>query len=70
MVDRHPLWGVTNFTEYEAAVAVFASKCLSWGAELVYANTLQSFYAVAAAHEARVTFAVESSRKRALADVF
>ncbi|MCS6318443.1 MAG: glycosyltransferase [Nitrospira sp.] len=54
MVDRHPLWGVTNLKEYEAAIAAFASKCLSWGAELVYANTLQSFYAVAAAREARL----------------
>ncbi|MDP9132939.1 MAG: glycosyltransferase, partial [Nitrospirota bacterium] len=52
MVDRHPLWGVTTLKEYEEAVAAFSSKCLSWGAELVYANTLQSFYAVAAAHEA------------------
>lgn len=52
MVDRHPLWGVTSLTEYERAIAAFSSKCLSWGAELVYANTLQSFYAVAAAHEA------------------
>jgi GT2 family glycosyltransferase/glycosyltransferase involved in cell wall biosynthesis len=54
MVDRHPLWAVTNLQEYEAAIAAFSSKCLSWGAELVYANTLQSFYAVAAAHEARL----------------
>ena len=54
MVDRHPLWGVTNLKEYEAAIAAFSSKCLSWGAELVYANTLQSFYAVAAACEARL----------------
>lgn len=52
MVDRHPLWGVTNLSEYEAAVRAFSQKCLSWGAELVYANTLQSFYAVAAAREA------------------
>ena len=52
MVDRHPLWDVTTFKEYEEAVGAFSSKCLSWGAELVYANTLQSFYAVAAAHEA------------------
>jgi len=52
MVDRHPLWGVTNLKEYEAAVKAFSLRCLSWGAELVYANTLQSFYAVAAAHEA------------------
>ena len=54
MVDRHPLWGVTNLKEYEAAIAAFSSKCLSWGAEVVYANTLQSFYAVAAAREARL----------------
>jgi glycosyltransferase involved in cell wall biosynthesis len=54
MVDRHPLWGVTNLTEYDAAILAFSSKCLSWGAELVYANTLQSFYAVAAAHQARL----------------
>lgn len=52
MVDRHPLWGVTTLQEYEKAVRTFSLKCLSWGAELVYANTLQSFYAVAAAHEA------------------
>ncbi len=50
MVDRHPLWGVTNLKEYEQAVQAFLSKCLSWGAELIYANTLQSFYAIAAAH--------------------
>ncbi|WHZ24850.1 MAG: Glycosyl transferase, group 2 family [Nitrospira sp.] len=52
MVDRHPLWGVTNLSEYEAAIQAFSRKCLSWGAELVYANTLQSFYAVAAARKA------------------
>jgi glycosyltransferase involved in cell wall biosynthesis len=51
MIDRHPLWGVTTLKEYEAAVTTFSSKCLSWGAELVYANTLQSFYAIAAAHQ-------------------
>jgi Predicted glycosyltransferases len=51
MVDRHPLWGVTTFKEYEEAVSAFSSKCRSWGAELVYANTLQSFYAIAAAHQ-------------------
>jgi len=52
MVDRHPLWGVTSLSEYQAAIQAFSRKCLSWGAELVYANTLQSFYAVAAAREA------------------
>ncbi|MBK9113847.1 MAG: hypothetical protein IPM88_19915 [Nitrospira sp.] len=45
---------MTNLTEYDAAILAFSSKCLSWGAELVYANTLQSFYAVAAAHQARL----------------
>lgn len=54
MVDRHPLWGVTTLKEYEEAVKVFSSKCLSWGAELIYANTLQSFYAVAAAQIAGI----------------
>ncbi len=52
MVDRHPLWGVTTLKEYEEAVKAFSSKCLAWGAELVYANTLQTFYAIAAAHQA------------------
>lgn len=52
MVNRHPLEGVMRLKEYEEAVTEFSSKCLSWGAELVYANTLQSFYAVAAAHMA------------------
>lgn len=51
-IDRHPLSGVTTLQQYEAAVQRFASTCLSWGAELIYANTLQSFYAVAAAHQA------------------
>jgi GT2 family glycosyltransferase/glycosyltransferase involved in cell wall biosynthesis len=52
MVERHPLWGVTSLKEHEEAMKAFSLKCLSWGAELVYANTLQSFYAVAAAHVA------------------
>nr|MBA2484922.1 glycosyltransferase [Nitrospira sp.] len=52
MVDRHPLWGVTTLKGYEDAVTAFSSKCHSWGAELVYANTLQTFYAIAAAHQA------------------
>jgi GT2 family glycosyltransferase/glycosyltransferase involved in cell wall biosynthesis len=52
IVDRHPLWGVTSLKEYEAAIKAFSLRCLSWGAELMYANTLQSFYAVAAAQQA------------------
>jgi glycosyltransferase involved in cell wall biosynthesis len=51
IVDRHPLWGVTNLAEYEEAIREFSHRCLQWGAEVVYGNTLQSFYAVdAAAH--------------------
>ncbi|GMV49140.1 MAG: glycosyltransferase [Nitrospira sp.] len=51
-VGRHPLWAVTNVKEFEEAVTRFASDCRSWRAEVVYANTLQNFYAVAAAHRA------------------
>ena len=54
MVDRHPLSGVTTLEQFTEAVKVFSSKCLSWGAELVYANTLQNFYAVAAAQAAGI----------------
>jgi glycosyltransferase involved in cell wall biosynthesis len=51
-VEPHPLRDVTTLPEYEAALRTFASKCRSWGAELVYANTLQNFYAVDAARQA------------------
>ncbi len=53
-VEPHPLRDVTTLQEYEAALASFVSKCRSWGGELIYANTLQNFYAVDAARQARL----------------
>jgi GT2 family glycosyltransferase len=52
MIRRHPLWGVTTLAQYEESINAFSSQCLSWGAELVYANTLQTFYAIAGAEQA------------------
>jgi GT2 family glycosyltransferase len=51
VIDQHPLWGVTNLEEYDAAARGFARRCLDLGAEVVYGNTLQSFYAIDAAAE-------------------
>ena len=51
-VEPHPLRNVTTLPQYEAALRDFASKCRSWGAELIYANTLQNFYAVDTARQA------------------
>ena len=53
-IGPHPLRGVTTLSEYEAAIPAFVSMCRSCGAELVYANTLQNFYAVDAARRARL----------------
>ena len=49
VVGRHPLWGVTNLTEYDDAIREFSQRCFHWGVEVVYGNTLQSFYAIDAA---------------------
>jgi len=51
-VFPHPLHGKTTATEYAAAISEFAAWITANGFELVYANTLQTFYAIAAAKEA------------------
>jgi len=50
-VNLHPLAGVFTAAEYECAIDRFAETIRLTGAEIVYANTLQTFYAVAAAHK-------------------
>lgn len=53
-VFEHPLRDVYELATYEPAITRFAAFMRDRQIELVYANTLQTFYAIAAAHEARV----------------
>lgn len=53
-ISLHPLAGVFTATEYESAIDRFAKAIRLTGAEIVYANTLQTFYAVGAAHKAGI----------------
>ena len=48
-VTQHPLSGVFELGAYENAIDSFAARLKDWGVELVYGNTLQTFYAIAAA---------------------
>ncbi|WP_186342865.1 glycosyltransferase [Allochromatium palmeri] len=48
-VAPHPLLGVFDLQAYEAAIDRFAELADSLGVDLIYANTLQTFYAIAAA---------------------
>lgn len=48
-VFNHPLAGVSNLNAYENAIHQFKEKIQSWNVELVYGNTLQTFYAIDAA---------------------
>lgn len=50
-VRKHPLLGVTDAAEYEKRIQIFTGWLREWGVELVYGNTLQTFYAIEAAHE-------------------
>jgi|GEM_PF-362849 len=49
LVQPHPLLGVFDLQAYEAAIGRFAELAASLGVDLIYANTLQTFYAIAAA---------------------
>ena len=49
-VATHPLAGVTTDVDYEAAVAAFARWIRTLDVDVVYGNTLQTFYAIDAAH--------------------
>jgi glycosyltransferase involved in cell wall biosynthesis len=53
-VAPHPLAGVFEEEAYERAIASFADLVNEVGADVVYANTAHSFYAVAAAERAGV----------------
>jgi GT2 family glycosyltransferase len=48
-VFDHPLSGVQTVEEYEEAISTFAKWIVSSGFQVVYGNTLQTFYGIAAA---------------------
>lgn len=48
-VVDHPLLGVHSLPEYQQAIEGFAGRIKEWNVELVYANTMQTFYAIDAA---------------------
>jgi GT2 family glycosyltransferase/glycosyltransferase involved in cell wall biosynthesis len=50
-VFKHPLTGVVDVSEYQERIAAFARQIKEWNIELVYANTVQTFYAIDAAHD-------------------
>jgi glycosyltransferase involved in cell wall biosynthesis len=50
-VRKHPLLGVEDSGEYEKRIKIFVGWLHEWKVELVYGNTLQTFYAIDAAHE-------------------
>lgn len=45
-VGQHPLAGIFRLATYERAIAGFAERVEEWRAELVYGNTLPTFYAI------------------------
>ncbi len=49
-VATHPLAGVATGHEYDAAIDAFARWVRTLDVEVVYGNTLQTFYAIDAAH--------------------
>jgi GT2 family glycosyltransferase len=49
-IIEHPLSHLTGVNSYVEAIQKFGRKLEEWKVELVYANTYQSFFAVAAAH--------------------
>ncbi len=51
-VFPHPLLGKSTLVEYMQAIRAFAEWIRGAGCELVYGNTLQTFYAIDAAREA------------------
>lgn len=50
IVSGHPLTGVTKLADYEGRIAAFSRRLKDLKIDLVYGNTLQTFYAIAAAH--------------------
>jgi glycosyltransferase involved in cell wall biosynthesis len=53
-IGSHPLKGVLTGTDYENAIDQFAGSLKKTGAEVVFGNTLQTFYAIAAAKTAGI----------------
>ena len=53
-VFEHPLRGAATLAQYEQAIAKFSRWIEAQGAEVLYANTMESFYAIAAARHASV----------------
>lgn len=53
-VFEHPLAGVFGIEAYRKAIDGFARYLQARNVQMVYANTLQTFYAIAAAREARL----------------
>ncbi|MEK6334216.1 MAG: glycosyltransferase [Acidobacteriota bacterium] len=49
-VRPHPLAGATSSRDYESSIAGFAKWLTDRKVELVYGNTLQTFYAIEASH--------------------
>lgn len=45
----HPLTGALSLSKYERAIAGFARLLKDWSIEVVYGNTLQTFYAIESA---------------------
>ena len=52
IVAAPPTTGADSLETYSAAVGVLADSVRAWDAELVYGNTVQTFYAIDAAREA------------------
>jgi glycosyltransferase involved in cell wall biosynthesis len=50
VVKPHPLRGVFNIDGYEVAIRAFTEMIRELSVQLVYGNTLQTFYAIDAAH--------------------
>lgn len=50
-VFEHPLARVREEQEYDKAIDEFAEKVKQWGVELIYGNTILTFYAIEAAHK-------------------
>ncbi|MNW38606.1 Chondroitin synthase [compost metagenome] len=52
IVSQHPLAGVFELDSYKKSIDILKNKLFDWNIELVYGNTLQTFYFIAAAKEA------------------
>lgn len=50
IVRPHPLRGVFDIDSYEASMSAFAEMLRALSVQVVYGNTLQTFYAIDAAH--------------------